>query len=91
MPKLLKNAEKYFQRQFWKVRHAQNIIQITSNERGDELHVFHIHYFIFSRMLHPSKLMQNKVIIIQIMLEFKIFLNIYEKKIKMETKLFYSK
>ena len=52
------------------------------------MHLLHIHFF---RMPHASKLMQNKVIIIQIMLEFKIFLNIYEKKIKMETKLFYSK
>ena len=79
MQKLLKNAEKYFQRQFWKVRHAQNIIKITPNERGDQMHVLHIYYFDFLRMSHPSKLMPNKVIISQNMLEFKIFLNIYKE------------
>ena len=34
---------------------------------------------LFFRMPHPPKLMQNKVIISQNMLEFKLFLNIYEK------------
>ena len=38
MQKSLKNVENYFQRQFWKVRHEQNIIKITSNERGDQTH-----------------------------------------------------
>ena len=38
MQKSLKNEKKYFQRQFWKVRHEQNIIKITSNERGDQTH-----------------------------------------------------
>ena len=55
--------EKYIQRQFWKLRHAQNIIKITPNERGYEMHVLHIHHFVIFRMPHPSKLMQNKVII----------------------------
>ena len=82
MQKLHKIVEKYIQRQFWKLRHAQNIIKITPNERGYEMHVLHIHYFVIFRMPHPSKLMQNKVIISQNMLEFKIFLNIYEKKMK---------
>ena len=44
--------------------------------------------YIFFRMPHASKLMQNKVIIIQIMLEFKIFLNIYEKKLKWKQNFF---
>ena len=82
MQKLQKNVEKYIQRQFWKVRHAQNIIKITPNERGYEMHVLHIHYFVVIRMPHPSKLMQNKVIISQNMLEFKIFFNIYVKSKK---------
>ena len=82
MQKLQKNVEKYIQRQFWKLRHAQNIIKITPNERGYEMHVLHIHYFVIFRMPHPSKLMQNKVIISQNMLEFKIFFNIYVKSKK---------
>ena len=82
MQKLQKIVEKYIQRQFWKLRHAQNIINITPNERGYEMHVLHIHYFVISRMPHPSKLMQNKVIISQNMLEFKIFFNIYVKSKK---------
>ena len=48
--------EKYFQSQFWKVRHAQSIITITPNERGDEMHVLHIYYFIISLNATPSKI-----------------------------------
>ena len=36
--KIAKKLEKYFQRQFWKVQHAQNIIKITLNERRDRTH-----------------------------------------------------
>ena len=55
------------------------------------MHVLHIYYYVLLRMPHPSKLMLNKVIISQNMLEFKIFFNIYKKnkKIKMEINLFY--
>ena len=55
MQKLLKNIEKYFQRQFWEVGHAQNIIKITPNERGDQTHLLHVYNFCFLRMPHPSK------------------------------------
>ena len=30
--KIAKKVENYFQRQFWKVRHAQNIIKITPSK-----------------------------------------------------------
>ena len=39
MQKSLKKLEKYFQRQFWKLQHAQNIKKITPNERGDQMHL----------------------------------------------------
>ena len=82
--KITINVEKYFQHKFRKVQHAQNIIKITPNERGDQMHLLHIYYFWFLRMAHPSKSMLNKVIISQNMLEFKIFLNIYKKNPKNE-------
>ena len=34
--------EKYFQRQFWKIRHAQIILKITLNERRDQTHLLRI-------------------------------------------------
>ena len=43
--KITKNVEKYFQHKFRKVQHAQNIIKITPNERGDQMHLLHIYYF----------------------------------------------
>ena len=43
MQKSLKNVEKYFQRQFWKIQHAQIILKITPNERGDQMHLLCIH------------------------------------------------
>ena len=57
------------------------------------MHVLHIYYYVLLRMPHPSKLMPNKVIISQNMLEFKIISNIYKKKEKkkMEINIFYSK
>ena len=58
-----------------------NIIKIIPNERGDQMHVLHI-IILFLRMPHPSKLIPNKVIITQNMLEFKIFFNIYKKSPK---------
>ena len=48
-----KNMEKYFLRQFWKVRHAQNIIKITPNEREDQMHLLRIYIFVFLRMPPP--------------------------------------
>ena len=53
-----KNGEKYFQRQFWKVWHAKNIIKVIPNERGDQTHLLHIYYFCFLRMPHLPKLTQ---------------------------------
>ena len=35
------------------------------------MHILHIYYLVFLRMPHPSKLMPNKVIISQNMIEFK--------------------
>ena len=48
--------EKYFQRQFWEVRHAQNIIKITPNERGDQTHYLAIYIYIFFLNATPSKM-----------------------------------
>ena len=59
MQKSLKNVEKYFQRQFWKIQHAQNIFKITPNERGDQTHLLGIFFFSFLRMPPPSKSMPN--------------------------------
>ena len=50
--------EKYFQHQFWKIRHAQNIYKIVPNEKTDQSHLL-----IFLRMPNHSKFMPNKVII----------------------------
>ena len=36
--KIAKNEEKYFQCHFWNIQHAQNILKITPNERGDQTH-----------------------------------------------------
>ena len=47
MQKSLKNVKKYFQRQFWKVRHEQNIIKIASNERGDQTHLLGVILLMF--------------------------------------------
>ena len=51
--------EKYFLHQFWKIRHAQNILKFTPNERADQTH---LHTF-FLRMPNHLKFMSNKVII----------------------------
>ena len=47
MQKSLKNVEKYFQRQFWRIRDAQNNLKITPNERGDQTHLLRIYFFEF--------------------------------------------
>ena len=47
MRKLLKNEEKYFQRQFWNIQHTQNILKITRNERRDQTHLLRIYFFVF--------------------------------------------
>ena len=59
MQKSLKNVEKYFQRQFWKIQHAQNILKITPNERRDQTHLLRIYFLVFLRMPPPSKSMPN--------------------------------
>ena len=59
MQKSLKNEEKYFQRQFWKIQHAQSILEITPNERGDQTHLLRIYFLVFLRMPPPSKSMPN--------------------------------
>ena len=56
MQKLLKNMEKYFQRQFWRIRHAQNILKITPNERGDQTHLLRIYIFLFFKIATPFKI-----------------------------------
>ena len=61
--KSLKNVEKYFQPQFWKIRHARNIKKIRPNERGGQTHLLHIYIFCFLRMPPPPKSIPNKVII----------------------------
>ena len=45
--KIAKKIWKKKQLQFWKVRHAQNIIKITPNERGDQTHLLHIYIYIY--------------------------------------------
>ena len=45
--KIAKNVEKYFQSQFWRIRHAQNILKSTPNERGDQTHLHPIYFPIF--------------------------------------------
>ena len=47
MQKSLKNEKKYFQRQFWKVRHAQNIIKIIPNKRRDQTHLLGVIFMMF--------------------------------------------
>ena len=47
MQKTVKNVEKYFQHQFWKIRHAQNIFKNTPNEREDKMHLVHIYFYAF--------------------------------------------
>ena len=47
MQKSLKNLEKYFQHQFFKVGHVRSIIKITPTERGDQTHLLHIYIFFF--------------------------------------------
>ena len=45
--KLLKNVDKYFHHQFWKIKHAKNILKNTPNDRGDQMHLFYIYLFAF--------------------------------------------
>ena len=45
--KSLKKVEKYFQRQFWKIGHAKNIIKITPNERKDQTHLLGVILIMF--------------------------------------------
>ena len=53
--KSLKNVEKYFQPQFWKIRHARNIKKIRPNERGGQTHLLRIYFFVF----YECHLLQN--------------------------------
>ena len=52
--KITKNVEKYFQHQFWNIRHAQNILKIKSNEIGDQTHILCIYFFVFKEC-HPHQ------------------------------------
>ena len=45
--KIAKKCGKKVQLQFWKVWHVQNILEITPNEREDQMHVLHIYYLVF--------------------------------------------
>ena len=62
MQKSLKKMEKYFQHQFWKIQHAQNIKKITPNKRGDQTCLLHIYVFVFQECYPLQKSMPNKVI-----------------------------
>ena len=53
MQKLQKNEEKYFQRHFWNIQHAQNILKITPNERGDQTQLLRIYFFVLLKMPPP--------------------------------------
>ena len=47
MRKSLKNIEKYFQHQFWKIQHTQNILKITPNDRVWSHLSFGAHIYTF--------------------------------------------
>ena len=57
--KFAKKSGKNFKHKFWKVQHAQNIIKLTPNERGDQTHLLPIFFIVFLRMQPPSKSMSN--------------------------------
>ena len=53
--KIAKKSGKYFQRQFWKIGHAKNIIKITPNKRKDQMHLLHM-FFCYFKNATPFKI-----------------------------------
>ena len=53
--KIAKKCRKKILRQFWKVRHAQNIIKVTPNERRDQTHLLGVIFI----MLCTCRTFQN--------------------------------